>query len=346
MTMPVRESFLLLKAAVPAVCLCETCGSNPGTPCMTSNKPDHQPVMLQQVLNGLNIRRDGIYVDCTYGRGGHSRAILEQLNDEGRLFVFDRDPLAFRHAEQLFRHDPRVIAIHGAFSLLAEKLGGYQVLGEVDGLLFDLGVSSPQLDEADYGFSFLRDGDLDMRMDPATGMSAGAWLNHADLKEIEDVLRTYGEERYARRIARALVAARDSEPLTRTRQLAGIVAAAVPTRERNKDPATRTFLAVRIFINNEIGELEAVLRQVNEVLKPGGRLVVISFHSLEDRVVKRFMASEARGNRFPPGIPVTEDQMTPTLRIISKAVKPDENEVRHNPRARSAVLRIGEKIAA
>ena len=313
---------------------------------MMSNKSDHKPVLLKQALDGLNINSNGIYVDCTYGRGGHSAAILERLDEEGRLFVFDRDPQAFKHAEQLFRNDSRVVAIHGAFSLLTEKLGGLNVLGEVDGLLFDLGVSSPQLDDGNYGFSFLRDGDLDMRMDPGTGISAMDWLNHADLKEIAGVLRTYGEERYSRRIARAVIEARENEPLTRTRQLAGIIASAVPTRERNKDPATRTFLAVRIFINNEIGELEAVLKQVNDVLKPGGRLVVISFQSLEDRIVKRFMLHEARGNRFPPGIPVTEDQMTPTLKLVGKAVKPSDEEVKQNPRARSAVMRIAEKIAA
>lgn len=313
---------------------------------MMPNKSDHKPVLLKQALDGLNIKRNGIYVDCTYGRGGHSAAILEQLDEKGRLYVFDRDPMAFKHAEQMFRNDSRVFAIHGAFSLLAEKLRGFHVLGEVDGLLFDLGVSSPQLDDGNYGFSFLRDGDLDMRMDPGTGVSAGDWLNHADLKEIAEVLRTYGEERYSRRIARAVVEAREQQPLIRTRQLAGIIASAVPSRERNKDPATRSFLAVRIFINNEIGELEAVLKQVNEVLKPGGRLVVISFHSLEDRVVKRFMLHEARGNRFPQDIPITEDQMTPTLKLVGKAVKPSDEEVKQNPRARSAVMRIGEKIAA
>jgi len=311
-----------------------------------SNQTDHKPVLLNQVLDGLNIRRNGIYVDCTYGRGGHSAAILEQLDDQGRLFVFDRDPQAFKHAEQLFRNDPRVVAIHGAFSLLAEKLQGFHVMGDVDGLLFDLGVSSPQLDDGKYGFSFLRDGELDMRMDPGTGISAMEWINHAELKEIEEILRTYGEERYARRIARAVVEAREQEPLTRTRQLAGIIASAVPTREKKKDPATRSFLAVRIFINNEIGELETALKQVNAVLKPGGRLVVISFHSLEDRIVKRFLRNEARGNRYPQEIPVTEDQMTPTLKLVGKAVKPSEEEVEMNPRARSAVLRVGEKLAA
>lgn len=325
---------------------CENYGLDSGTHSMMSNQTVHKPVLLKQVLDGLNIRRDGIYVDCTYGRGGHSAAILEQLGDDGRLFVFDRDPLAFRHAEHLFRDDRRVVAIHGSFSLLAEKLGRFHVMGEVDGLLFDLGVSSPQLDDGNYGFSFLRDGDLDMRMDPGGGISAMEWINHADHEEIEDILRTFGEERYARRIARAVVEAREHEPLTRTRQLAAIISSAVPTREKKKDPATRSFLAVRIFINNEIGELEAVLKQVNEVLKPGGRLVVISFHSLEDRVVKRFMRNEARGNRYPPEIPVTEDEMTPTLKLVSKAIKPSDEEIKQNPRARSAVLRVGEKIAA
>ena len=313
---------------------------------MMSIDTDHKPVLLKQVLDGLNIRRNGIYVDCTYGRGGHSAAILEQLDEQGRLFVFDKDPQALMHARNLFKDDPRVVAIHGAFSLLAEHLGGFHVLGEVDGLLFDLGVSSPQLDDGDYGFSFLRDGDLDMRMDPGAGISARDWINNASLEEIEDILRTYGEERYSRRIAGAIVRARAGEPVTRTRQLAEIIASAVPTREKKKDPATRSFLAIRIFINNEIGELEDVLNQVNSVLKPGGRLVVISFHSLEDRIVKRFMRKEAEGNRYPPEIPVTKAELSPTLKLVGKALKPTAEEILQNPRARSAVLRVGEKLAA
>lgn len=307
---------------------------------------NHKPVLLKRVLEGLNIRPDGIYVDCTYGRGGHSTALLDRLDKNGRLFVFDKDPSAVRHAQQLFMNDSRVTAIHGAFSMLIKKLEAYRVAGSIDGLLFDLGVSSPQLDEGDYGFSFLRDGDLDMRMDADSGISARDWINHASREEIEKILRTYGEERYARRISRAIVRERSQNPITRSRQLAGIIAAAVPTREKKKDPSTRSFLAIRIFINNEIGELEAVLKQVNDVLRPGGRLVVISFHSLEDRVVKRFMSSEAKGDDIPPGIPVTRDSLSPRLKLVGKAIKPSEDEIRMNPRARSAVMRVAEKIAA
>ena len=306
----------------------------------------HKPVLLKQVLDGLNIRHDGIYVDCTYGRGGHSTAILKQLGENGRLFVFDRDPRAIWHARQLFGGDSRVIPIHAAFSTLQERLEVYEVPGSVDGLLLDLGVSSPQLDDAEHGFSFLRDGKLDMRMNPDTGISAEEWINEADRDEIENILRTYGEERFARRIAGALVNARASGPITRTRQLADIVSSAVPTREKKKDPSTRTFLAIRIFVNDEIGELKAVLKQVNDVLRPGGRLVVISFHSLEDRIVKRYMREEASGGDFPPEIPVTHDALVPRLRLIGKALKATGEEIKWNPRARSAVMRVGEKIAA
>ena len=306
----------------------------------------HNPVLLTQVLEGLNVRHDGIYVDCTFGRGGHSTAILERLDENGRLFVFDKDPLAFRHAQNMFDHDSRVIAIHGSFSLLTEKLQAHQVMGSVDGLLFDLGVSSPQLDDAGYGFSFLRDGDLDMRMNPQSGISASDWINTAPEEEIENILRTYGEERYARRIARALVKARSEIPVTRTSQLAEIISSTVPTREKKKNPSTRSFLAIRIYVNDEIGELKAVLKQVNDVLKPGGRVVIISFHSLEDRIVKRYMREEATGGDFPPDIPITRDKLIPRLRLVGKAVKPSDEEIKRNPRARSAVLRIGEKIAA
>ena len=306
----------------------------------------HNPVLLKQVLEGLNIRHDGIYVDCTFGRGGHSTAILKQLDENGRLFVFDRDPRAINHARNLFGEDSRVIVIHATFSSLTEKLGLYEVPGSVDGLLLDLGASSPQLDDAEYGFSFLRDGELDMRMNPETGISASDWINSAEMDEIENVLRTYGEERYARRIAKALVRERINNRITRTRQLANIISAAVPTREKKKDPSTRSFLAIRIHVNHELDELKSVLKQINAVLKPGGRLVVISFHSLEDRIVKRFMRDEASGGDYPPGIPVTQDMLAPRLKLVSRAIKPADEEIRKNPRARSAVMRVGEKIAA
>ena len=298
------------------------------------------------MLEGLNLRPDGFYVDCTYGRGGHSRALLQALGSSGRLLIFDKDYSAIAHAEKLFATDTRVICIHGSFTALISTVEQLNMLGRVDGVLFDLGVSSPQLDNEQYGFSFLRDGKLDMRMDRTTGISAADWLNSAPQAEIEKVIRDYGEERYARRIARAIIEARDEDPITRTVQLAQIVTEAVPTVERNKHPATRTFQALRIHINNELDELKAVLNQILRVLRPGGRLAVISFHSLEDRIVKQFMQKEAKGDDFPPEIPVTAREISPRLRIVNKAIKPTMEEIQRNQRARSAILRIGEKLAA
>jgi 16S rRNA (cytosine1402-N4)-methyltransferase len=296
-------------------------------------------------MKGLKVRPDGIYVDCTFGRGGHSQAILQVLGDNGRLFVFDKDVQAIACAKGLFADDHRVEVIHGSFVQLAEVLHQHTVAG-CDGVLLDLGVSSPQLDDSSYGFSFLRDGELDMRMDQHSGTSASEWINHAKQAEIAEVIRVYGEERFARRIATAIVRAREVCPITRTRQLAEIIAKAVPTRERNKDPATRTFQAIRIQINNELVEIANVLAQISDVLNPGGRLVVISFHSLEDRIVKRFLRAEASGDNFPREIPVTANELHPRFRIIGKAIKPSVVEINRNPRARSAVLRVGEKIAA
>ena len=310
------------------------------------NENEHTPVLLKEVLEGLNLRPDGFYVDCTYGRGGHSRALLQALGSSGRLLIFDKDYSAIAHAEKLFATDTRVICIHGSFTALISTVEQLNMLGRVDGVLFDLGVSSPQLDNEQYGFSFLRDGKLDMRMDRTTGISAADWLNSAPQAEIEKVIRDYGEERYARRIARAIIEARDEDPITRTVQLAQIVTEAVPTVERNKHPATRTFQALRIHINNELDELKAVLNQILRVLRPGGRLAVISFHSLEDRIVKQFMQKEAKGDDFPPEIPVTAREISPRLRIVNKAIKPTMEEIQRNQRARSAILRIGEKLAA
>lgn len=302
--------------------------------------------MLEEVLRGLDVRSDGVYVDCTFGRGGHSTAILSRLDERGRLLVFDKDPAAIVHARIGLGYDLRVSCVQASFVTLATEVrrrGWYQ---KVDGVLFDLGVSSPQLEAGERGFSFLREGRLDMRFDPSLGEPAAAWINRAPEREIADVLRRYGEERYARRIAAAIARARATTPVTGAGQLRDLIAAAVPARERNKHPATRTFQAIRIFINAEIEELETALPQALDILRRNGRLIVVSFHSLEDRVVKRFMRNQARGDAFPPAFPVTATQLTPRLRIIARAIRPDREEIAANPRARSAVLRIAEKIAA
>ena len=302
------------------------------------NENEHIPVLLNEVIASLNLRPNGFYIDCTFGRGGHSKAVLQALDSHGRLLVFDKDSAAIDYAEKIFSGDERVICIHGSFTRLRDTVGELNLLGQADGVLFDLGVSSPQLDREEYGFSFLRDGKLDMRMDSTTGISAADWLNGARQTEIE--------ERFARRIARAIIKARDEAPITQTRQLARIIEDAVPTLERGKHPATRTFQALRIRINNELDELRSALSQIHEVLRPGGRLVVISFHSLEDRIVKNFMYREAKGDKFPPDIPVTSSELSPRFRIIRKVVKPSGEEIQRNPRARSAILRVGEKLAA
>ena len=301
----------------------------------------HVSVLLEGAVDALAIRPDGLYVDATFGRGGHSREILARLGPDGRLIALDRDPAAVAAAGQW--DDRRFAVVHAAFSQLGAALaerGG----AAVDGVLFDLGVSSPQLDQAERGFSFRFDAPLDMRMDTSRGMTAAEWLNQAAEEEIARVVRDYGEERFARQVARALVKAREVAPLATTRQLALLVAGAVRTRERGQDPATRTFQAVRIFINRELEEIEAALPQAVDHLKPGGRLVVISFHSLEDRMVKRFMRDEAEGERLPPEIPVPAHALGGgRLRLLGKAAKPGEAECRANPRARSAVMRVAER---
>jgi 16S rRNA (cytosine1402-N4)-methyltransferase len=301
----------------------------------------HISVLLQGAVDALNIRPEGIYVDATFGRGGHSREILARLGPEGRLIALDRDPQAVAAAAAI--QDARLNMVHAAFSQLAEVLEALQVAA-VDGVLFDFGVSSPQLDAAERGFSFRFDAPLDMRMDTSQGITAADWLNQADEKEIAQVVWNYGEERFARQVARALVKARALAPITTTRQLANVVASAVRTREGGQDPATRTFQAVRIFINRELEEIEAALPQAVAALKPGGRLVVISFHSLEDRMAKRFMRDEAEGERVPPEIPVTADALRGgRLQLVGKAVKPDYYECSANPRARSATMRVAER---
>jgi len=305
---------------------------------------EHSPVLIEEVLEALQVRADGIYIDATFGRGGHAQAILERLGPAGRLLAIDRDPQAVTAARIRFGGDTRFSIVRGQFSMLARLVEEKGWSGRVDGVMLDLGVSSPQLDEPARGFSFLRDGPLDMRMDPETGESAAQWLNRAAEEDIAAILRQFGEERYARRIARALCRERAVEPIDSTARLAEIVAQAVPTREPGKHPATRTFQALRIHINHELEELAAVLPQALSVLRPGGRLAVVSFHSLEDRLVKQFLRIEARGDDFPPDLPVPASALHPRVRLIGRAIHPGAAEIEHNPRARSAVLRVAERL--
>lgn len=312
-----------------------------------NGKVEHVPVLLQPALNALNVRPGGIYVDCTYGRGGHSRALLGRLDDSARLVVVDRDPEAVAHAERSLGDDPRVSIRRASFAeigSLAEDLG---ITGRVSGLLLDLGVSSPQLDSPERGFSFREDGPLDMRMDPDSGESAASWLARAGEAEIARVIRDYGEERFARRIARSIVMARTEQPIESTAELAELVDRALGARgrERDRHPATRTFQGIRIHVNAELDNLERVLESGIEVLEPGGRFVVISFHSLEDRRVKRAFAHAAKpppaSRRLPPG----HEAFRPRLRRIGGLIRPDEAEAEINPRARSARMRVAERIA-
>ena len=306
---------------------------------------EHHAVLFTEALTALRILPSGRYVDGTFGRGGHSGAILAALGADGGLLAIDKDPAAVAFGESLFKGDPRCVIKQGSFALLERFVRQLEWYGKVDGILLDLGVSSPQLDEAARGFSFLRDGPLDMRMDNSGGITAAQWLATAELEDIAQVIKEYGEERFARRIARAIVAARELGAIGSTVRLAEIIAAAAPTREKGKPPATRSFQAIRIFINGELNDLRECLGQALGVLAPGGRLVVISFHSLEDRIVKRFVRDNVRGDDFPPGVPVTQEQLHPRLKAIGKAIRPSAGEVRQNARARSAVLRVAERLA-
>lgn len=300
--------------------------------------------MMQPAVSALNIKADGLYIDATFGRGGHSRAILASLGPAGRLLAVDQDPDAVA-AAATEQGDARFEVQHSAFSHLADMAAERGYKGAVDGVLFDLGVSSPQLDNAERGFSFMRDGPLDMRMNPGKGLSAAQWINIAKEKDIADVLYQFGEERHSRRMARRIVEFRENNLIYTTNQLAEIVKEAHPSWERDKHPATRAFQAIRIHINKEFDELQEGLVQALDLLAVGGRLVVISFHSLEDRIVKKFIAMQTKGDSYPRDLPVSQDQMNPRLRAIGKAIKPDYAEVQRNPRARSAVMRIAEKIA-
>ena len=302
----------------------------------------HKPVLMDEVMTALQPHPGGVYVDCTYGRGGHTLALLRRVGPDGRVIAIDRDPEAAAAGKRLAARDKRVVVFHGSFAQLGKVVREQDAAGKVDGILFDLGLSSPQVDAAERGFSFRLDGPLDMRMNPGQGQSAADWLNRARPEEIAEVLKEYGEERYARRIARAIVQAR---PVMRTVELARIISGASPTRERDKHAATRSFQAIRIFVNRELEEIQAALGQVIDALAVGGRLAVISFHSLEDRLVKRFMRSQSRGDEYPLDLPVPQSALRPRLKLIGKVVRPSRTEVENNPRARSAVLRVAEKLA-
>jgi 16S rRNA (cytosine1402-N4)-methyltransferase len=307
---------------------------------------EHRTVLLDEAVHALNVQPEGVYVDCTFGRGGHSRAILAALGPSGRLIAFDKDPQAVATADALAAQDSRFTIVHEGFETFGRELDRLQI-GKVDGVLMDLGVSSPQIDDGSRGFSFRFDAPLDMRMDTTRGMTAAEWLNHADEADIKEVIKTYGEERFARQIAAAIVTQRAVAPLTTTRELAVLVAQNVRTREPGQDPATRTFQAIRIFINRELDELKAVLPQAAERLNPQGRLAVISFHSLEDRIVKHFLQDASTADKLPSWVPVrAADIGEAPLKIMGKPVRSGAEEVAANPRARSAIMRVAQRTSA
>jgi 16S rRNA (cytosine1402-N4)-methyltransferase len=313
---------------------------------MSSNA--HVPVLMGPVLDGLEIKEDGNYVDGTFGRGGHSSAILKRLNANGHLIAIDRDPQAIASVPEALEQDPRFELIRGEIAELSTCIGERELTGKIDGLLLDLGVSSPQLDEAERGFSFLRDGPLDMRMDPDSGVSAAEWLNSVEEATLRRVIKQYGEDRFATRIARAVVTARESAPVLRTSELAAIIEDAVPvtrtTKGKKKHPATKTFQAIRIFINRELEQLQMALEQSIDLLAPGGRLCVISFHSLEDRIVKRFIRDASREPEQYRGMPNVPAEFRPKLKTIGKAIVATAEDIAENVRARSARLRVAERV--
>jgi 16S rRNA (cytosine1402-N4)-methyltransferase len=306
----------------------------------------HTPVLLEEVLAALQVRAGGRYLDATFGRGGHTKALLERIGTEGRVIAIDRDPEAIRAGREMLAADGRLTLVNSAFSQLLEVVTNAGLAGSLDGVLFDLGVSSPQLDDAARGFSFTQDGPLDMRMDNRRGESAADWIARAPEREIARVIREYGEERFAKRIARAIVTARQEQPITRTAQLAEIVAGAVPTREPGKHPATRTFQAIRILVNRELQEIEVALEASLQALAPEGWLCVISFHSLEDALVKRFIQKHSQDDPVYAGLPEIPPRARAKLRRIGGAVHPSAAEVERNPRARSAIMRVAQRRAA
>ncbi len=304
---------------------------------------NHQPVLLNEALDSLNIRPAGIYIDATFGRGGHSRAILQQLNEAGRLIAFDQDPQAVEFARQNFADEPRLTIEHCNFNQVASVIEQFGLVGKIDGVLMDLGVSSPQLDDAQRGFSFLRSGPLDMRMDTAQGETAAQWLARVKPVDLINVLKRYGEEKFARRIATAIVERREQQAITETGDLAAIISNAIPVKEKHKHPATRSFQAIRIYVNQELRAIEQGLKGAASVLAEGGRLSVISFHSLEDRIVKRFMRDISSRPKLPAGLPVMEADIEVPFRLIAKPMVAGEQELKQNPRARSARLRVLER---
>ena len=310
---------------------------------MNGNNNKHQPVLLEEAIDALSIRPDGYYIDGTFGRGGHSKAILKALGPQGRLLAFDKDPMAMACAEEI--KDERFFFHRGSFCDLEAQIDALKWHEKIDGILLDLGVSSPQLDDAARGFSFMKKGPLDMRMDPTKGESAAQWLSYVSEKTLADVIYQLGEERFSRRIARRICEKREVTPFTTTEALSEVVASAVPRCEKHKHPATRTFQALRIFLNDELGELEKILEQSLRVLKDKGRLAVITFHSLEDRIVKHFM-QRCSGERsdIPADLPIFPADIIVDLRIVGKVIKPSAVEVDNNPRARSAKLRVAERI--
>lgn len=305
----------------------------------------HRTVLLTETVSAVLGPLDGRYVDGTFGRGGHTRLLLSKLAPTAAVLGIDKDPQAVAEGQRLAAEDARFTIARGSFAELPVLVAAQGWAG-LDGVILDLGVSSPQLDDAERGFSFMNDGPLDMRMDPERGESAAAWLAHVAEATLADVLHEYGEERYARRIARAIVAARREAPITRTAQLAEIIKVAHPAWERGKHPATRSFQAIRIQINSELGDLDRLLAQVLDVLRPGGRLAVITFHSLEDRLVKRFFQRMCKGEELPRHLPIRASEFQPRLKLVGKAIEPSEQEVQDNPRARSARLRVAERVGA
>lgn len=306
---------------------------------------EHKTVLLDEAVEALLVDPSGLYVDGTFGRGGHSAELLSRLSDDGQVIAIDKDPQAISAGQKRFEQDQRLTMIHGSFADLAEIVEQSGKHGTISGVLLDLGVSSPQLDQPQRGFSFLKDGPLDMRMDTTQGISAAEWIAAADEAEIARVIKEYGEERYARRMAAAVVRARNEKPITRTLELAQILSAAHPAWERGKHPATKAFQAIRIFINRELADLEALLAQIIDCLKIGGRLVIISFHSLEDRRVKRFIRDQEQGIKLPKNLPIRDVERGVRLIKVGKPIKPANSEINSNPRARSAVMRVAEKVA-